>query len=44
MHFRLQVSHLWIMNGGFGIIINLTDVKVVSEGARGGPAAWVCPF
>ena len=44
MHFRLQVSHLWIMNGGFGLIINVTDAKVISEGARGGPTAWACPF
>ena len=35
MHFRLQVSHLWIMNGGFGLIIDVTDAKVISEGAAG---------
>ena len=44
MHFRLQVSHLWIMSGSFGLIINATDAKVISEGARGGPTVWACPF
>ena len=44
MHFRLQVSHLWITSGSFGLIANVTDANVISEGARGGPTAWACPF
>jgi hypothetical protein len=32
------------MNGGFGLIINVTDAKFISEGARGVPTAWACPF
>ena len=44
MHFRLHLSHMWIMNGTFGLVVNATDAKVVSEGGRGAQAAWACPF
>ena len=43
MYFRLHVSHLWIMNGGFGLIINVADAKVVSEGIRESRTTSTCP-
>ena len=43
MHFRLHLSHVWIMNGTFGLVVNVTDAKVVSEGGRGAQATWACP-
>ena len=38
------MSHMWIMNGTFGLVVNVTDAKVVSEGGRGAQAPWACPF
>ena len=32
------------MNGTFGVTIIVTDAKVVSEGSRGAPVAYACPF
>ena len=44
MQFRLRLSHVWIMNGAFGLVINVTDAKVISECARGAQTTWACSF
>ena len=40
MHFRVHLSHVWIMSGTYGITLNVTDAKVISEGR----SPVVCPF
>ena len=40
MHFRVRLSHVWIMSGTYGITLVVTDAKVISEGR---PPVF-CPF
>ena len=35
---RFHVSHLWMMGADFGLVVNATDVQVVSESTAGEPA------
>ena len=41
LQLRFHVSHLWMMGADFGLVVNATDVQVVSESSAAEPA---CPF
>ena len=39
---RLHFSHLWIMGSQFGVVVRLTDAKIL--GGSSAPAMRTCPF
>ena len=43
LQLRFHVSHLWIMGTGLGLVVNTTDMQVVSE-ASDAASERACPF
>ena len=41
LQLRVHVSHVWLMNSGYGFVINITDVRVLSKARE---VAWSCLF
>ena len=40
LRLRHHISHTWIMNSGYGLVINITDARAVSEARK---VARTCP-
>ena len=42
LQLRFHVSHLWVMGSAFGLVVNTSDAKVLSEADAA--SEWACPF